>query len=131
MEIRFNTHTDGDLVLSQMEGLIAKYGQATVADLYALSDLLPNSYSNEQMGWTSLIGAKVVTVDDYFELRFPEPVTLPVKTDLRPATKTHTVKFSHEMPIDLAEKLDGMAARMGVSRRGLMNVLLYQLTEKA
>jgi hypothetical protein len=52
------------------------------------------------------------------------------KLGRRPVPEVETIRFQHEMPTELAAWFDVEAANMGVSRRGLVNVLLSQYREQ-
>jgi hypothetical protein len=127
---------EAEAVIKRMNELVDENGFATLADLHELIDAGSASYKDEKEGWTSMEGVHHHPNQSGEELVFPPPY-VPVldrtggkKMGRRPRTPVETIKYQHEMPVELADWLDEKAARMGTSRRGLINVLLYQMLEK-
>ena len=122
---------EAETLIKQMMEIIQMHGDASVHDLYDLMDI-PGTFKDNQRGWKTMNGVHHHPTRGGVELVFPPPVSLIEKKNGRPvgSRKVESVKFSHEMPVELAERLDRLAAKMGTNRRGLMNVLLYQITEE-
>ncbi len=69
------TRPDAEEVIDRLFDLIAKYEQATVADLYELSGLT-SEFTDQNWGWTDIRGADVQRVRNGYLLRLPAPVSL-------------------------------------------------------
>lgn len=76
-DICYDTKNGADAVLNDMYELISTYGRATVADLYSLSGISSNNYTNNDYGWTNLQGAQVSRSRDGYVLDLPKPQFLP------------------------------------------------------
>ena len=76
IEMRFKTRGQAEQVLSTLEEIIEKYGQATIAD-YKDCCGLTSQLTDNQFGWTSLNNTKVrkILKGGYF-IDFPEPISL-------------------------------------------------------
>ena len=75
-DIIFETRGDADLVLDQLESVIASYGIASVADLYDLAGVTCRSYVANKYGWTDIRNAKVVRIRDGYILQLPKTVQI-------------------------------------------------------
>ena len=53
-DIIFDNRGDADLVLDQLESVIANYGMASVLDLYDLAGLTCQNYMADKYGWTDI-----------------------------------------------------------------------------
>lgn len=62
-DILFDTKADAEEVLYQLNGALAEYKIATVADLYDLAGVT-GEYTYQDYGWTNLRNAKTVRVRD-------------------------------------------------------------------
>ena len=70
--IIFGTEKDARQVLSELKGVIERYGAASVADLYDLAGIIAQfDCEAAKRGWTSLSSAEIVPVRGGFEIRFP------------------------------------------------------------
>jgi hypothetical protein len=68
----FGTEKDARMVLSELKGVIERYGAASVADFYDLAGIVTQfDYEATRRGWTSLSNAEIVPVSGGFEIRFP------------------------------------------------------------
>lgn len=76
-DIIFESRGDADLVLDQLESVIANYGIASVADLYDLAGITPpRGYTTNKYGWTDIRNAKVVRTRDGYILQLPRTVQI-------------------------------------------------------
>lgn len=69
------TRPEAEEVIDRLFDLIAKYEQATVADLYELVGET-GSFTDQKWGWTDIRGSEVQRVRDGYLLRLPQPGTL-------------------------------------------------------
>lgn len=75
-EILFKTRADAELVLDQMEDIIAQYGVVSVLDLYDLADVENDNPMTGKYGWTRLRNAFAMRVDDGYVLKLPKALPL-------------------------------------------------------
>lgn len=71
-DLIFETRGEAEEVLSNLVDLTIDYGQATVADLYDLSDITSN-FTDNKYGWTDLGSASVTRVREGYILSLPKP----------------------------------------------------------
>lgn len=74
-EVLFNTRKDAEDVLGNLRWVIAKYGNATLADFYDLAGVRA-LYEDCKFGWTSLRGAKIVCTRDGYTIELPRAMPL-------------------------------------------------------
>ncbi len=75
-EIVLATRVEADNVLTRMDDLIERYGEATVADLYGLVDITA-SHTDDKWGWKEdLHAARVQRIRDGYLLNMPRPEPL-------------------------------------------------------
>lgn len=67
---------EAELVLEQLEEIIAAYGVANVADLYDLVGITGRSFTDNKYGWTDIRNAKVVRVRDGYILQLPRALPI-------------------------------------------------------
>jgi len=70
--IYYDSRRDAEYVLGKMIETIARYGWATVGDLYSLSGLTGTPL-NETYGWTNLSSATIINTMDGFVIDLPVP----------------------------------------------------------
>jgi hypothetical protein len=70
-DIIFPTRTDAEAVRDQMDEVIAKYGFVTVGDMYDMAGL-PQPYTGQKYGWTSIVNSRVESVRDGYVIRLPK-----------------------------------------------------------
>lgn len=58
-DVLFDTREDASEVLVNMDDIIDQYGVVTVADLFDLSGITGNGYTDQNYGWTSTRSASV------------------------------------------------------------------------
>lgn len=63
-------------VLDQMEDLIDRYGIVSVADLYDMVGESTKNHCTHNYGWTNLIDAKVVRVQDGYWIKLPKALPI-------------------------------------------------------
>lgn len=73
--IIFDSRTDAEEVLYQMEEIVDRFDAVSVADLFDLSGITCN-YTDHKYGWTDLRNTKVVRTRDGFILDLPKPTML-------------------------------------------------------
>lgn len=76
-DIVYDSKNGAEAVLNDMYGLITQYGRATIADLYSLSGISSNNYTNNDYGWTNLQGSQVSRSREGYVLDLPKPQFLP------------------------------------------------------
>lgn len=74
-EIIVESRKEAEDVLYELRGLIRRYGEATVLDLYTIVGMVGN-YTDEDYGWKDLDDARTVRVRDGFLLDLPRAVPL-------------------------------------------------------
>jgi hypothetical protein len=80
-ELVYRTRGDAEGVLSQLQDVIARYGVASINDLYDAipDDMMPNvsvPFTSTNYGWMSLNGVKSVRVRDGYVLTLPKAMPL-------------------------------------------------------
>ncbi len=75
-DIVFETRGDADLVLDQLESVIANYGIVSVSDLYDLAGITCRNYMANRYGWTDIRTAKVIRVREGYTLQLPRTVQI-------------------------------------------------------
>lgn len=68
----FESKSDAESVISNLNEIIDDYGYATVADLRQLAGL-PTDIIDQRWGWNNLIPIKVIQKRDGWQLAIPEP----------------------------------------------------------
>lgn len=74
-ELILESRAEGEYIISQLEGLIDKYDQATVKDMYELAGI-QGSFTDEKWGWVNLDTARVRTHAGGYLLDMPRPENL-------------------------------------------------------
>lgn len=74
-EITLSTRGYAELVLQQMDDIVAAYGFVRVADFYELVGVT-GSYTDNNYGWTNLRTAQVVQVRDGYKIKLPRAMPL-------------------------------------------------------
>lgn len=74
-EITFDSRGYAELVLQQMDDIIAAYNFVRVADFYELIGKT-GSYTDNNYGWTNLRTAQVVQVRDGYKIKLPRALPL-------------------------------------------------------
>ena len=62
-EVIVRTRGDAEAVLDGLQGMIERYGTASVADMYDLADV-PHNYTDNNYGWDSIGTAEVIRTRD-------------------------------------------------------------------
>lgn len=75
-DIIIESRGEADLVLEQLEEIIANYDVASVADLYDLVGITGRSYTDNKYGWTNIRNARVVRVRDGYILQLPRAMPI-------------------------------------------------------
>jgi hypothetical protein len=70
-EIIFPTRIDAENVRDQMDDVIQRYGFVTVGDMYDMADL-PQPYTSQKYGWTSIVNSSVIPVRDGYVIKLPK-----------------------------------------------------------
>lgn len=97
MEVIFREYRDADRAIDEMTEIIARFGRASVGDLYQLLGI-PGRYVDEKLGWTTLENVyPTVTNDGHYVVNFPEPE--------QPA-KITMLDVPYERPGDLMDRLN-------------------------
>jgi hypothetical protein len=74
-DIVFETRGEAEIVRSQMDDVIDRYGFVTVADMYDLAGLT-EPYTSNKYGWTNIRNAEPIRVRDGYILKLPRPVPI-------------------------------------------------------
>jgi hypothetical protein len=75
-DLIYDTKAEAERVLDSMVELISTYGVCTVQDLYSLSNMESNNYTNNDFGWMDLKGSRIIRVRDGWLLELPKPVLI-------------------------------------------------------
>lgn len=71
MILEIATQFEVDAVFGGLNAQIDRYGFATIADLYRLTDQTP-TYEQDQNGWWDLSEVRVTKTDGGYSLEFPD-----------------------------------------------------------
>lgn len=74
-EIVFDSRGDAEAILVELDNMIARYGFATVSDLYDTAGLTA-PYTANKYGWTNLRTAETVRVREGYILKMPKATPL-------------------------------------------------------
>lgn len=74
-DIILESHSEAEDVLVSLVDMVDKYGEASVADLYALIDE-PASYTDNKFGWDNLSEALIKPVRGGYALHLPDPIDI-------------------------------------------------------
>lgn len=74
-EIVLQNRGEAEVVLNELNNIIRKYGQATVADLYDLVGMTGN-FTDNDYGWTDLRYAEILRDRDGYWLKMPKPMPI-------------------------------------------------------
>ena len=74
-EIVFDSRSNAEKVLDDLNILMEEYGVVRVADLYDLIGLMP-TYTDNNYGWINLTGTSIVRVRHGYEIIMPKPVRI-------------------------------------------------------
>lgn len=72
----FDSRSDAHRVLDALNDIIDKYGYASVADLYDLSDMSSINYTDNKYGWTNIKNADVFRIGDGYTISLPWPLAI-------------------------------------------------------
>lgn len=77
-DIVFDTRSDAEHVLRQMDALVDTYGNVSISDLYDLVGVNNDLYTNQRYGWNreNIRGASIVQVRNGWLLKLPRAVVL-------------------------------------------------------
>lgn len=75
-DLVFNTLGDAKEVLDKMSEVIETYGIISVFDLYDMSGVPDNPYTNNKYGWSNLTGTDIIHTRDGFVLKLPKPMPI-------------------------------------------------------
>lgn len=75
-DIIYPTRGDAELVLTQMEDSIDRYGFAKISDYYDLSGVTTNNHCFDNYGWTNLRAATVVRVPEGYTIKLPKALPI-------------------------------------------------------
>ena len=80
-DIIYETKEDASRALDGIMELVSSYGVASIADLYSVSGLTSDNFTNNDYGWTNLQGSTIerlyVNRKLYYRLELPKPILLP------------------------------------------------------
>lgn len=76
-DICYTSKQEAEAVLNDMYGLLNQYGRVRVSDLYSLSGITSDNYTNNDYGWLNLQGSGVGRSRDGYILDLPKPQFLP------------------------------------------------------
>jgi len=80
-EIIYETKKDASRALDGIMELVSSYGVASIADLYSVSGLTSDNFTNNDYGWTNLQGSTIERLYEdgriYYSLKLPKPILLP------------------------------------------------------
>lgn len=74
--LTFDTRAEAQQVLDDLYSAISQYGVLTVAEFYDTAGFTSNRFTDENWGWISLRGSRVIRVNDGFAVQLPDPVPL-------------------------------------------------------
>ena len=75
-DIRFDTKGDAELMLTEMDNVIERYGFITVADMYDMA-YLPQPHTSNKYGWTNISSADIVrTRDGDYIIKLPRALPI-------------------------------------------------------
>lgn len=74
-DVIFNSRAEADLVLERLTDVVDQYEATSVADLFELSGL-PSTHTDQNWGWTDLVGADVRQTRNGYILVLPPTVLL-------------------------------------------------------
>ena len=72
----FDTRAEAQQVLDDLYSAMSQYGTITVAEFYDLAGFTSNRFTDENWGWISLRGSRVIRVNDGFAVQLPDPQPL-------------------------------------------------------
>lgn len=71
-DISFETRADAEKVLECLDDMVEQYGMVTVADLFEMSGVTGNGYTDRNYGWSSLRSATIGRVSaDEWTIKMP------------------------------------------------------------
>lgn len=70
--IIFETHSEAERVIEQMNDAVNKYGVVTVGDVYDFANVA-SFYTDSKYGWTDIRSAEIFRVRDGFYIKLPRP----------------------------------------------------------
>lgn len=74
-ELIFETRGEAEIVLSQMDDAIERYGLITVAGMYDLAGVT-EPYTANRYGWTNIRNAEVQRVRNGYIIKLPRPIVI-------------------------------------------------------
>lgn len=75
-EIVLDTRGEAELVLDELDRIIARYQFASVADLYEIAGIDNNNYTLHRYGWSSLRSATIKRIRDGYLLVMPKAMPI-------------------------------------------------------
>lgn len=75
-DIVFDYRGDAEMVITQMQDILKRYGIVRITNLYELIGKKNDNYCVYNYGWTNLDNAKVVRVATGYVLQLPKPYTI-------------------------------------------------------
>lgn len=75
-EVVFKHCHDAETALDELVEIIARYGFASVADLYDLAGATCRTFSANKYGWLDVRTARVVRVREGYIIKFPHPIKI-------------------------------------------------------
>ena len=70
------TRGEAEEVISRMDELIESYGVVSVADFYDLVGINDTNYTNNRYGWTNIVSAQPVRVNDGYKIKLPKAMPI-------------------------------------------------------
>lgn len=74
--LTFNTRAEAQQVLEDLYSAMSQYGVLTVAEFYDTAGFTSNRFTDENWGWISLRGSRVIRTNEGFALQLPDPQPL-------------------------------------------------------
>lgn len=74
--LTFDTRAEAQQVLDDLYSAISQYGALTVAEFYDTAGFTSTRFTDENWGWISLRGSRVIRAKDGFALQLPDPIPL-------------------------------------------------------
>lgn len=74
--LTFDTRAEAQQVLDDLYSAMSQYGVITVAEFYDTAGFTSNRFTDENWGWISLRGSRVIRVNEGFAVQLPDPQPL-------------------------------------------------------
>lgn len=72
----FDSYKEAKRVLDELYANLSQYGTITVSDFYDAAGYSNNDFTNDNWGWSSLLGSNVIATRHGFALNLPDPEPL-------------------------------------------------------